>query len=347
MWGMLEKKQLDELKELLEQSQNPLFFYDNDADGLCSYLLLVRYLGRGKGVAIRSYPELDASYSRKVRELGADVVFVLDKPAISEKFIEEVIEMKVPIIIVDHHLSTGVFPEEVKVFNATKSGQGEPVSYECFRIVSKKEDVWIALIGCISDHYLPDFVDEFVKQYPEMWGKDIKKPFDALYKTEIGEIAQSFNLGLKDSTSHVLQLQDFLIQCKNPHEVFVENTKNHNFLRKYKILKKKLVELISKAEKHRKQNILFFKYGGETSMSADVSNALFYKFPDSYIIIAYVKGEVSNLSIRGKNVLKILEKVLKEFPDASGGGHLDAVGAKIKTQDLDKFKEMFEKEIKR
>ena len=84
---MLKPSQLSELKELLEQSQNPIFFYDNDADGLCSFLLLRRFLGKGKGVAIRSYPKLSGSYAKKLKELNADRVFILDKPLISEELV--------------------------------------------------------------------------------------------------------------------------------------------------------------------------------------------------------------------------------------------------------------------
>jgi hypothetical protein len=48
---------------------NPIFFFDNDNDGLMSFLLLQRYIGRGKGVVIRSFPDLNVSYYRKVVEL--------------------------------------------------------------------------------------------------------------------------------------------------------------------------------------------------------------------------------------------------------------------------------------
>jgi nanoRNase/pAp phosphatase (c-di-AMP/oligoRNAs hydrolase) len=36
---------------------------------------------------------------------------------------------------------------------------------------------------------------------------------------------------------------------------------------------------------------------------------------------------------------------LKKFEGATGGGHEDAVGARIKTEDLSRFKEELEKEI--
>lgn len=62
---MLTTKQVNEIIEHLEKAQNPIFFYDNDADGLCSFLLLNRFLQRGKGVAVKSYPSMDVSYFKK------------------------------------------------------------------------------------------------------------------------------------------------------------------------------------------------------------------------------------------------------------------------------------------
>ena len=40
-----------------------------------------------------------------------------------------------------------------------------------------------------------------------------------------------------------------------------------------------------------------------------------------------------------------MEKILKNFENASGGGHDDAVGARIKVEDLNKFRKLFEEEI--
>jgi single-stranded DNA-specific DHH superfamily exonuclease len=83
------------------------------------------------------------------------------------------------------------------------------------------------------------------------------------------------------------------------------------------------------------------------SISSEVSNRIFYFYPDKYTVIAFKKGGISNLSLRGEDVRGILEKVLNsgEFEGATGGGHEKAVGARIKTEDLKKFKEMMEKEI--
>ncbi len=100
---MLNSDQLDKIKEFLDRSVNPLFFFDNDVDGLTSFLLLRRYAGKGKGVAIKSYPELSESYSRKLHEFNPDVVFVLDKNSIAREFIQTAEELNCPIVWIDHH----------------------------------------------------------------------------------------------------------------------------------------------------------------------------------------------------------------------------------------------------
>ena len=88
---MLTLKQIKEIWEHLEKAQNPLFFFDNDNDGLTSFLLLQRYIGRGKGIAIKSFPDLEATYYRRVLELKPDYIFILDKHSVSKEFLEKVL----------------------------------------------------------------------------------------------------------------------------------------------------------------------------------------------------------------------------------------------------------------
>lgn len=344
---MLTDKQISEIRAHLEKAQNPVFYYDNDADGLCSYVLLRRFLERGYGVAVRSFPDLNKDYARKARELKADYVFVLDKHALSEDFLKEIREIGLPIVWIDHH----DVPQQEQdkktlwVYNSSKSGdkKGEPVTYICYKVTGKKEDSWLGVVGCISDHYLPDFSLDFQKEYPDFWGK-VEKPFDALYGTEIGKIAMALNFGLKDSTTNIVKLQNFLINRKNPGEVLEEVKENYYFRKKYTEIKKKYDELLKKAKKSVGEKMVFFEYSGDLSISSEVSNELSYLYSGKYIVVAYKKQGVVNLSLRGKGVKKILEKILEEIK-GSGGGHEDAVGARINLEDLGRFKELVEKEI--
>ena len=352
---MLTQKQIDEIREHLDRAQNPLFFYDNDCDGLCSFLILRRFLGRGKGVAVRSFPDLNESYARKAEELNADYVFVLDKPVVSREFIEGINKLNLPMVWIDHHAFGDEINEEefsnLYVYdparNKGKEKSEEPVTYWAYKIASRKEDLWLAVIGCIADHYLPDFTDEFEERYAEFWScsSSINGPFDAYYNTEIGRIAQAFNFGLKDSTTNIVRLQNFLVNCNGPDEVFLEMKENHSFRNKYKEIRKKYDSFLEKAKNAVEGNLIFFEYGGDLSISSDISNELSYIFSEKYIVVAYKKGLFSNISLRGKNIREVLDKILKEFEDASGGGHEDAVGARIKTEDLGRFKSLLYGEV--
>ncbi|MBI2451939.1 DHH family phosphoesterase [Candidatus Pacearchaeota archaeon] len=347
---MLTEKQINEIKEHLERAQNPVFYYDNDADGLCSFVILRKFIGRGKGVAIRSFPDLNASYAKKAQELNADYIFILDKPVLSKEFVEEILKLGLPLVWIDHHDVKNDFEGNDNFFiynpakNTGKDKSEEPVTYLCYKIIQRKEDVWLAIVGCIADHYLPEFFSEFKERYPELWG-DVKDPFDAYYKTEIGRIAQGLNFGLKDSTTHIVKLQNFLISCKTPREVFLETSANYTFREKYREVKKKYDALVEKAKKNVRDKLIFFEYAGDLSISSDIANQLSYFYPNKYVVVVYKKGNVANISMRGKNVREILDKVLKEV-EGSGGGHENAVGARISTQYLEKFKELLEREIK-
>ncbi len=335
---MLTETQLKEIRGHLEKAQNPLFFFDNDADGLASFLIFRRYTGRGKGVAIKSFPDLNSSYSRKLYELKPDYVFVLDKPNIASGFLEEVRNLNLPLVWVDHHNVPKPEEESIFYFNPYYNDRtNEPVSYLCYNTV--KRDLWIAMIGCIGDGFFPDFVPEFEKEYPELWGENISTAFQALYTTEIGRITRILNFALKDRTTKVVNMLKFLINVKSPHEILDEK-KAYAILQRFKQVNNRYSRLLEKAKNFAKGKILFFQYGGELSLSADIANELSFLYPDKVIVVAYIKGSKANVSIRGKvDVRKLTLDAIKGLENASGGGHEHATGAQIAVEDLPKFKE--------
>ncbi len=350
---MITQKQIGEIREHLEAAQNPLFLYDNDVDGLCSFILLRRAFGRGRGVAIRSGPEIDKKYAKKAEEFKADYIFVLDRPFLGKEFLEEIKESHIPVIWIDHHdVEVSYDYKNIHAYNSIgkndKSKVNEPVTYLSYLIGGRKEDIWIALVGCIADHYMPNFADEFAGKFPDFWGKDVKEnePFDVYYKTQIGLVARALGFGLKDSITHVIYMQNFLLKCVSPHDVLSEIESSSTFAKKYKEIKKKYSSLIDRAKSFKSDSsVLFFKYWGDLSISAELSNELSYLYPNKIIIVAYDKGNISNVSIRGENVRLVLQKIISRFDGASGGGHAKAVGARVRTGDLERFKNEFEKEI--
>lgn len=343
---MLTKKQVDEIRQHLEKAQNPLFFFDNDPDGLCSFLLLQRYIKRGRGVPIKSFPELTEDYFRKIDELNADYIFILDKPVVSKEFFKRVEEVNIPIVWIDHHdIDRKEIPDFVNYYNPlfNKDKLNEPVTYLCYKITKKKEDLWLAVAGCISDHFIPDFYPEFLKRYLDL-GFKTDKPFGILYNSQIGKISRIFSFALKDRITNVIHMLRFLMKVKTPYEVLDENPKNRTMHERFNEIDKRYKKFIEKAKANiTNAKILFFQYSSDLSISADLSNQLSYLFPEKIIVVMRVLNITTSISVRGEKIRKKVLKAIEGLEGASGGGHENAVGAKIKTEDLEKFKDLLNK----
>ena len=328
---MLNKKELSEIRDFLESSQNPLFLFDNDADGLCSFLILQRSIGRGYGVPIKSYPELSLQYVRRINEFNPDAVFILDKAEVATDFINEVTNRNIPIIWIDHHPTHT--PEQIlRKTNYYNVGEKcEPVTYVSQKIFNRQEDLFLAVLGCISDVYMPDFASKISEQFPELFNSELTA-FDALHQTEFGKIIRMLNFGLMNTTTNVVKLMRFLQTASSPYDLLEENNQTKEFHKRYQ----ELTKLIKKADRlNKKSQILFFSYEGRTSMSAILANQLYFENKNKIIIVAYKKPDKINLSIRGKGALKITQFIVDRIEGATGGGHEEATGAMIPLTQLD------------
>ena len=50
---MLTEKEINEIREYLTNSNNPVYLFDDDGDGICSYLMLKKHFKKGKGIPIK------------------------------------------------------------------------------------------------------------------------------------------------------------------------------------------------------------------------------------------------------------------------------------------------------
>lgn len=347
---MLTEEQIEKIKEHLEKSQNPIFFFDNDADGLCSFLILRRWIGRGRGVPVRSYPGLTKELFKKVRELNADYIFILDKPVVDRDFFEEANKNNIPVVWVDHHeIDRSVIPHFVDYYNPlyNEGRNNEPATFLCYQISKRKEDLWLYIVGCISDGFIPKEYDDFQKKYPEL-SLVSKNAFDILYKSKIGEVTRILGFALKDKTTSVINMIKFLMKVKEPTEILEESSKNNYIHKRFKYVEGKLKRLLKKALSGVKKSdkIIFFQYSGSMSISADLANELIYRFPDKIVVVVYVSGMKANISGRGEKIKEYILESIKNLEGSRGGGHENAVGAQIRVDDIKKFKENLKNRIK-
>jgi single-stranded DNA-specific DHH superfamily exonuclease len=344
---MLTNKEIEELREHLENARNPVFFFDNDPDGLCSFLLLQRAIGKGRGVAIKSFPGLDKNYFKKVEEFKADYIFVLDKPLIDLEFIELAEKNNIPLVHIDHH---NVPKTPIKFYYNTfySSGLIEPTSYLCYKLFNKREEQWLCLIGCITDAFLPDFAKSFKTENPDLIDSQYKDAFDILYHTKLGKITQIISFAMKDKTSNVVSMIRFLIKARTANDILEENAKTKVFFDRFNHINEKYQKLIKKADESIRGDILFFTYSGDLSISQYTANEIFYRHPDKAVIVAYSQGGKVNVSLRWKKDIRTATiNAIKDIEGATGGGHEHSAGAKVPADSLETFKVNLIKEIQR
>lgn len=338
---MLTKKQLNEIRTLLKKSENPLFFFDDDGDGLSSFLLLYKYIEKGKGITMKTAKE-DTVFLKKVDEYRPDIIFMLDRPIVSQEFIDKA---RAPVILIDHH--PPIKRKNLKYFNPRLKNPKcyIPVSEICYKIT--KQNLWIASCGIISDYTLNETTKKFSKKYPDLLPRKIKDPGDALFKTKIGNIIRILSFMLKPKTSEVNKAVSILTRIDDPYEILNKTTPRARYLFKtFEKVDKKYNILLNKAiNSFYNENILLFTYpSSKMSFTGDLATELSYKFPDKIILIAREKDSLMRISIRTKsyNLPKLLNKALKGL-DGNAGGHEQACGGFIAKKDFNKFVKNLEK----
>jgi single-stranded DNA-specific DHH superfamily exonuclease len=340
---MIPEKQINEIREELRHCKRPIFFFHDDPDGLCSFLLFYRHLKEGKGVVIKTHPRISEMFIRKVNEYGADKVFVLDIAMVDQDFIDNV---KLPVVWVDHH--DPLERNNVKYFNPRIHGENEPPSSICYKVVN--QDLWIAMVGCIGDWFIPEFKDEFCKKYPDLMDASIDKPEEALFNTKLGKLVKMLSFNLKGKTQEVIKSAKVLTRIESPYEILDRTSPKGNFIyKKYQKIKESYDELLENAVKNKTEDkILLFTYTHDKiSLTKELSNELLYKFPEKIIIVAREKSGEMKCSIRTSGEKSLSDALAKALVgiDGYGGGHENACGAVIKNEDFEKFVDNLREEL--
>ena len=332
---MLTQKQFQQIRDELDNCQNPIFFFDDDPDGLCAFLLLYRYKKEGHGFVVKTHPKLDVRSAPKIEQYDADKVFVLDVANLEQDFIDA---SKVPVIWIDHHGPSD--RTGMRYFNPRINDKNVniPTTYMCYKAV--QQDLWIAMVGCIADYYMPDFLNEFKKKYPDLLnGK--KTVGDIYFSSKLGTLIKIFSFCLKGKTSEVVKSMKILTRIESPYEILNQETAKGKFIfKRYEKINKLYDSLLEDAVKVAgKEKMLVFTYSEDKmSFTGDLANELLHKFPDKIIIVGRKKDDDVRMSLRSRNILipPILEKSLAGL-EGYGGGHEYACGANIKETDFKEF----------
>ncbi len=343
---MLTQTQIKEFRKYLKEAKNPLFFFDDDPDGLCSYLILKKYIDKGKGAVLKTTSVLDVNLHHKVEEYNPDVIFILDVPIVSQEFIDR---CDAPIIWLDHH--SPIKRKNVKYFNPMlKSNKTVPTTYMAYKITEEKE-LFLGTLGSIADWYLPEFAKEFSKKYPDILPSKLKTPPEAIFDSKLGEIINIFSLSLKTSTSKVHRIANLLLKIDDPYELIEGKTSRSKFiLREVGVLLSdydKMMKYVEKQKPSKDKLFIIELPKSKNSHISTISNYLIYKHPTKIIISVRKKEDRIMMSLRsqGINIRDPLTKALEEL-DGFGGGHENACGASININQFEEFIKKFKEYLK-
>ncbi|MBW2975241.1 DHH family phosphoesterase [Candidatus Woesearchaeota archaeon] len=333
---MLTDKEISQIREELDNCTNPLFFFHDDPDGLCSFLLFYRYIREGHGIVFKSKPGLGIKFFRKVEDYMPDKVFVLDIPIVDQEFLDKV---KVPVIWIDHHKPLD--RNKVKYFNPRISDKddGTPVTRICYEVV--RQDMWIAAVGCVGDWFIPDFFERFMEDFKGLVSKNAKDPGKIYFDTKLGELIRIFSYILKGKTSDAVKCFKILTRVETPYEILNKTTPRGKLIyKRFKKINMEYEELLGEAVKHagRDKLLVYIYRENRMSFTGDLSNELIHRYPDKIIIVGREKGGEVRLSLRStrKVLPPIIEKALIGV-EGYGGGHEYACGANVRKEDFDRF----------
>lgn len=343
---MITEKEIIEIKDKLVSSARPLFLFDDDADGVTSFVMMYKLVGEGKGICVKGKPLVEASYLKKINEFSPDRVFILDKPLVEQELLDGISQ---EVIWLDHHPPQS--NKGVKYFNPRLNDETDnrPTSFWAYKVCCDDvpEALWLAGIGVVGDWSLA-LKDELSTKYPDLLPEHVKSAPEALFTTKLGLLVKIIDFNLKGTTAEVMQSIKILTRIKNPYEILDSVTPKGKYLHKKFLKINEQYELLKSRVEVTDSPIIFFKYtDNKLAISSMLSNEILFEHPEKVIIIAREKADELMLSIRSSkvNVERLLSKSL-EGVDGSGGGHDNACGACIKKADFELFKDNFEKNLK-
>jgi len=127
---MLTKKESQKLKEAIDFCKKPLIIFDGDPDGSSSFVQFYDYKKEGKGVIVKTTPQITTIFLRKIEEYDPDAVFIFDIALVDQEFLDKV---KVPVYWLDHHDPQQ--RKKVTYFNPRKHGETTAPSIVLYEII--------------------------------------------------------------------------------------------------------------------------------------------------------------------------------------------------------------------
>jgi single-stranded DNA-specific DHH superfamily exonuclease len=345
---MIPPEAIERARTMLSHATRPLFFHDDDCDGTTSFVICYQFCKEGTSYPVKRSPSVGPDLLRKVEEVQPDLIVILDKPKVDPEFLQGT---RTPILWIDHHEpQTAITAPHPNVFYLNPriwdDADNRPTSYWSYQIT--KTNLWLATVGSVGDWHLPDYLNEFRAQYPDLAPAEYRTVEEAYLDSPIGTLVRVIQFNLKGATADAKKSVLTLTRIESPYEILGQQSSRGKFLwKKYEKLAGPYAAMLEEARAQSTQpgKVLLYLYENEdTTFTGELSNELLIRYPDRVIFIGRKNGGYVKASVRSKGIelpTKIAESV--KGLDGYGGGHKHACGLVVNESQWGVFWERFTK----
>lgn len=322
--------------------------YDTDMDGISSGVITVKALeklgitvyfqrSRTPGTRIITQDLIDIFKSKELTKIIFLDLAVEDYPNVDALD-------KYDVMVIDHHPTIEKSNKNIttiKSFDLANGIKGHKyctanVAYDLFsKLIDISELDWVATTGMIGDITYEEHKDWIDKVFEKYNVEKKNNPFD----TTIGELVQYATYATCIGTQEEIDKIFNAIYSSKNH---LEAIKKLDHLNSVKEEFEKLVSEFDE-KKEETDKIIFYEFESKYYLNSPVCTVLSIKqVPDKILICAQKKDEQISISARfqkgSKHIGEMLRECTKGLPNANGGGHSVAAGAKVNKEDYETFK---------
>jgi len=337
------KKAIDFLNKI-EKNDEVVIIYNNDADGICSCVLIDKFLMEKTGkksFSISQPMPMDKNLIQRIQTTLPTKIIFLDLAVDQQQTILKKLGSICDILIVDHHqFIKDMSSNSVVHYNPRfdKPRIYQSTSYLIYKICSKLMDMsdslWISVIGMIADYNLKDSTD-LVEEAEKKYATKIKESLFARMADMISAARATRELTCEE-------ILEILEEIKDP-KGFESVSGSEKMIESYQKMENELIAMLSDAEAVSEKigNLILYNLSSKYNLRADLSRKLSEKHPHKLVLVYEKSGNKIKISGRNQDVIDV-GKVLKRAAigmKSSAGGHENAAGATIEEKDWEEFKQ--------
>lgn len=342
----------------IDSGEKVIIAYGHDNDSICSAVVLYKLLKKFKNADVDLFSTKDnfalsEDDVDEIAKLEPNYIIVVDIAHVASEHVVKTLSVHSSLVI-DHHqpisLPGTVYCNprnfEKKIYM--------PVSYIVYKIYEEfgdpSEISWISGVGVLSDHAVsvaPDLFEKIKRIDSRLIGETNLKEEDLFSYSMLGALAKVFDSArvVEGRIGSVLAAST-LIKVKSWQEIMNASGGDAAKLMAWaELVRKEFKRLVADFNKKRKlikNKIVFYEIPSKLFIKSSLAGYLVQFFDDKVLVVAQKIGDNFDISFRrGENLKVDLNRMAKRaitgIPNAEGGGHEAASGARIPIKYLPKF----------